>query len=231
MAFIADGGYARPELWLSLGWDAVQARGWNAPLYWSESDDGGGWSTFTLHGRVPVDEHAPVAHVSFFEADAYARWAGARLPTEHEWEALACSAPIAGNFAEARAFEPLPAARHAAHDAPAQLFGDVWEWTRSEYAPYPGFRVAPRRGRRVQRQVHVQPVRAARRLVRDAALAHPRDLPQLLPAGSAMAVQRDSPGAVRRSARCRAFDPITLSKSRGNRFARVEAWRPGFYSE
>jgi ergothioneine biosynthesis protein EgtB len=141
MAFIADGGYTRPELWLSLGWDTVQARGWRAPLYWRAEDGAARYSTFTLHGRVPVDVDAPVTHVSFFEADAYARWANARLPTEQEWEAIASTMPIAGHFADAGVYDPLPAPATRAN-GPVQLFGDVWEWTRSEYAPYPGFRIA-----------------------------------------------------------------------------------------
>lgn len=139
-AFVDDGGYRRPELWLSLGWDTVQARGWQAPLYWER--DGDTWRTFTLHGMADIDARTPVCHVSFFEADAYARWAGARLPTEFEWEHAARDAQIAGNFAESGALHPLPAAELPV-SGPAQLFGDVWEWTRSDYAPYPGFAPAP----------------------------------------------------------------------------------------
>jgi ergothioneine biosynthesis protein EgtB len=138
-AFIEDGGYRRPELWLSLGWDAVRSRGWQAPLYWERVD--GAWRTFTLHGMADIDPHTPVCHVSLFEADAYARWADARLPTEFEWEHAARAQPVAGNFVESGALHPLPAA-DAPAAAPAQLFGDVWEWTRSDYAPYPGFRTA-----------------------------------------------------------------------------------------
>jgi ergothioneine biosynthesis protein EgtB len=138
--FIADGGYQRPELWLSLGWDTVLARGWQAPLYWER--DGDTWRTFTLHGMVDIDAHTPVCHLSFFEADAYARWAGARLPTEFEWELAARKQPIAGNFLDTGALHPLPLAGPETVHGPAQLFGDVWEWTRSEYAPYPGYRPA-----------------------------------------------------------------------------------------
>ena len=139
--FIEDGGYRRPELWLSLGWDTVLARAWRAPLYWERRD--GAWWTFTLRGMVPIDPHAPVTHISLFEADAYARWAGARLPTEFEWEALAVPQPITGNFVDSGALHPLaPREATPAHTL-AQLWGDVWEWTQSSYAPYPGFKAAP----------------------------------------------------------------------------------------
>ena len=140
MAFIDDGGYRRPELWLSAGWDTVTTRGWQAPQYWTQRD--GDWFTFTLHGEVPVDPHAPICHASFYEADAFARWANERLPTEAEWEVAACRAPLAGNFLESGALHPL-ALREAPPDGTlAQAFGDVWEWTRSDYGPYPGFRPA-----------------------------------------------------------------------------------------
>jgi ergothioneine biosynthesis protein EgtB len=140
-AFIEDGGYRRPELWLSLGWDAVQSRGWTAPLYWERS--GSEWRTFTLHGLVPVDANTPLCHVSFFEADAYARWAGGRLPTEAEWEVAVARTPVRGNFLESGALHPLALREDAPPGALPQAFGDVWEWTRSDYAPYPGFRAAP----------------------------------------------------------------------------------------
>jgi ergothioneine biosynthesis protein EgtB len=140
LRFVQDGGYRRPELWLSLGWDTVTQRGWQAPLYWEEID--GQWHTFTLHGMAPIEENTPVCHVSFFEADAYARWAGARLPTEAEWEVVAQDAAIEGNFLESGALHPLAAREPAERGVPAQLFGDAWEWTRSDYAPYPGFRIA-----------------------------------------------------------------------------------------
>jgi ergothioneine biosynthesis protein EgtB len=138
--FMEDGGYRRPELWLSAGWDLVHARGWQAPAYWERRD--GEWRTFTLHGMAPVDPHAPVCHVSFYEAEAYARWAKARLPTEAEWEVAARNAPLAGNFLESRALHPLALREASADGTPAQIFGDVWEWTRSDYGPYPGFRTA-----------------------------------------------------------------------------------------
>ncbi len=137
--FIDAGGYRRPELWLAAGWDAVTARGWHAPQYWERRN--GQWHSFTLHGDVPVDPHTPVCHVSFFEADAYARWANARLPTEAEWEVAARDAPLAGNFLESGALHPLALRETAADETLAQAFGDVWEWTRSDYGPYPGFRL------------------------------------------------------------------------------------------
>src|SRR5258707_4331071 len=138
--FIEDGGYRRPELWLSAGWDAVRAGGWEAPLYWERREDG--WQVFTLHGEVPVDRNTPVCHVSFFEAEAFARWASARLPTEAEWEVAARDASRAGNFLESGALHPLALRGAPAEGRLAQAFGDVWEWTRSDYGPYPGYRPA-----------------------------------------------------------------------------------------
>jgi len=135
-AFIADGGYQKPELWLSDGWSMAEARGWTAPLYWERR--GGAWWEFTLAGMQPLDAEAPVCHVSFYEADAYATWTGARLPTEAEWEVAAAPRPPRGNFLDSGFLHP-----RAAHDDSgdtAQLFGDTWEWTRSAYAPYPGYR-------------------------------------------------------------------------------------------
>ncbi len=138
--FIDDGGYRRPELWLSAGWDAVTAGGWEAPLYWERRE--GCWQVFTLHGEAPVDRNAPVCHVSFFEAEAYARWANARLPTEAEWEVAARDAPREGNFLESGALHPLALREAPAEGRLAQAYGDVWEWTRSDYGPYPGYRPA-----------------------------------------------------------------------------------------
>jgi len=141
LAFIEDGGYRKPELWLSAGWDAVVQRGWDAPLYWEKID--GAWQTFTLHGMAPVEEHTPICHVSFYEADAFARWAGARLPTEAEWEVAAARLQVDGNFLESGALHPLALREAPAEGTLAQVYGDVWEWTRSDYAPYPGFETAP----------------------------------------------------------------------------------------
>jgi len=139
-AFIADGGYRRPELWLSLGWDWVQANRITAPLYWQR--DGNEWHTFTLHGKVAIDPHTPMCHVNYFEADAYARWAGARLPTEAEWEHAASRLEIRGNFLESAALHPLALREEPDVHQPSQMFGDVWEWTASAYLPYPGYRPA-----------------------------------------------------------------------------------------
>jgi ergothioneine biosynthesis protein EgtB len=140
LAFIEDGGYTRSELWLSAGWDAVRTQGWEAPLYWER--DGAGWSVFTLHGTEPVEGAEPVSHVSFYEADAYARWAGARLPTEAEWEVASASVPVDGAFAESMLFHPHAADEDEATGDMRQCFGDVWQWTGSQYTPYPGYRPA-----------------------------------------------------------------------------------------
>ncbi len=137
-AFVEDGGYTRPELWLSDGWSSVQQQGWQAPLYWSRDEPGASWRQLTLAGPREVRPDEPVTHVSFYEADAYARWVGARLPREEEWEVAATGRPLRGNFADSGRLHPARAEGDAA--GPAQLFGDVWEWTASPYAPYPGFR-------------------------------------------------------------------------------------------
>ncbi len=137
LAFVEDGGYRRPELWLSDGFAAAQEGRWGAPLYWSR-DEATGWTEFTLHGPRSLAPDEPVVHVSFYEADAYARWAGARLATEQEWEVVAAGEAVEGRFADAGRFHPAPAPARR----PAQLFGDAWEWTRSAYEPYPRFRPA-----------------------------------------------------------------------------------------
>jgi ergothioneine biosynthesis protein EgtB len=141
LAFMDDGGYARPELWLSDGWDARRTQGWTAPLYWERAEDD--WRAFTLAGMRPIDPAEPVTHVSFYEADAFARWAGARLPTEAEWEIAASEVSISGNFVEGDLLRPAPAVASDGESAPAQLFGDTWEWMSSPYTPYPGYRPAP----------------------------------------------------------------------------------------
>ncbi|SOD91805.1 ergothioneine biosynthesis protein EgtB [Caenispirillum bisanense] len=141
--FMVDGGYSRPDLWLMDGWAAAQREGWEAPRTWRRQGDGDDWRAFGLHGLQPLDPAAPVCHVSFYEADAYARWAGARLPTEEEWEVVAADLPVAGRFLNDPATDlltPRPAPPAEAGDAPVQMFGDVWEWTASPYRPYPGYR-------------------------------------------------------------------------------------------
>jgi ergothioneine biosynthesis protein EgtB len=138
LEFIHDDGYRRPELWLSEGWDTILQQGWEAPLYWEQAGDG--WQVFTASGTRPLDLDEPVCHVSFLEADAFSRWAGARLPLEGEWEHAAASCAIEGNFAESGTFHP--AALRTSGDSLSQMFGDVWEWTASAYLGYPGFHPA-----------------------------------------------------------------------------------------
>ena len=138
--FINDKGYQRPELWLSDGWDTVCREGWTAPLYWEKTGDG--WSEFSLRGMNPLNPAAPVGHVSYYEADAFARWCGARLPLESEWEQAAKDRMIAGNLLENWTLDALPSEPNAT-DGEDQLFGDLWEWTASAYLAYPGFRPAP----------------------------------------------------------------------------------------
>jgi ergothioneine biosynthesis protein EgtB len=140
LAFVEAGGYRQPTLWLSAGWDAVRTEGWEAPLYWEREDDA--WTTFTLHGPQPLALDEPVCHLSYYEADAFARWAGARLPTEAEWEVASARTGIeasVGSHADSARFHPTPAA-----DAPdaGQWFGELWQWTASPYVAYPGFRPA-----------------------------------------------------------------------------------------
>ncbi|MCA9653059.1 MAG: ergothioneine biosynthesis protein EgtB [Myxococcales bacterium] len=145
LQFMADDGYRRPELWLSAGWATVRDQGWRAPLYWEreggepEGAAAAGWQQFTLGGMRAVDPAEPVCHLSLFEADAYARWSGHRLPTEAEWETACASRPVHGNFVERGALHPMPL-QGATGPGPHQAFGDAWEWTSSAYAPYPGFR-------------------------------------------------------------------------------------------
>jgi ergothioneine biosynthesis protein EgtB len=138
LAFMADGGYENANLWLSDAWATVQSEGWRAPLYWEEEAADGLWTAMTLLGRRQVDPQAPVCHVSLFEADAYARWAGARLPKEAELEVAVAGLPVAGNLLGSDVL--MPQAGTGTVDRPDQLYGDVWEWTQSAYGPYPGFR-------------------------------------------------------------------------------------------
>ncbi|MEQ9454365.1 MAG: ergothioneine biosynthesis protein EgtB [Phycisphaeraceae bacterium] len=133
--FIDDGGYQRHDLWLSMGWDAVNKHNWTSPLYWFRQSNR--WMEYALNGPRPLHDHEPVSHISYFEADAYARWAGHRLPTEAEWETAAQHTQVNGNLAEQRHYHPVPA-----DDAPGlrQMFGDTWEWTASPYTAYPGYK-------------------------------------------------------------------------------------------
>jgi ergothioneine biosynthesis protein EgtB len=134
LAFVEDGGYRHPGLWHADGWAAVESQGWQAPLYWERVD--GAWHEMTLGGLRALDPAAPVAHVSWFEAEAYAAWAGARLPREAEWEHVAATVPVAGNFVEDDRLHPAA----DTGEGMRQLYGDVWEWTGSAYRPYPGYR-------------------------------------------------------------------------------------------
>jgi ergothioneine biosynthesis protein EgtB len=143
LAFIDQNGYNRPELWLSEGWITMRSEGWQAPLYWQrDNDTKSGWSIYTLHGFQPLEDlsETPVCHLSFFEADAYARWSGHRLPTEFEWEHATQSQTLQGNFVESGNLHPIPA---IAEPGLQQLFGDVWEWTSSGYTGYPGYKPLP----------------------------------------------------------------------------------------
>lgn len=146
LAFMDESGYTRPELWLAEGWTTMRAENWQAPFYWHRDPaTRAGWSIFTMGGFMPMDElsETPVCHLSFFEADAYARWAACRLPTEFEWEYAATQqafSPSAGNFVESAQLHPVPARSEAGLQ---QLFGDVWEWTQSGYTGYPGYHPLP----------------------------------------------------------------------------------------
>jgi ergothioneine biosynthesis protein EgtB len=137
LEFMNDGGYRRPELWLSDGWDTVCAQGWKSPFYWEDHD--GQWFDFSYDGMREVDPAAPVCHVSYYEADAFAHWSKARLPREDEWEVVGANASISGTFLESEKLRPQPASGKGLQ----QMFGDVWEWTASPYIAYPGFTPAP----------------------------------------------------------------------------------------
>ncbi|MEX1055939.1 MAG: SUMF1/EgtB/PvdO family nonheme iron enzyme, partial [Rhodothermales bacterium] len=136
--FMEDGGYERPELWLSEGWAIVEENGWTEPFYWERRDES--WHVFTLAGMQSLSDHEPACHLSYFDADAYARWAGARLPTEAEWEIASATVSVEGNFVESGRLHPTTS---AGDKQLAQMYGDVWEWTRSQYSPYPGYYPSP----------------------------------------------------------------------------------------
>ncbi len=137
LEFMSDGGYERPDLWLSDGWTACRTGEWRAPLYWETQ--GCQWGMMTLTGFRPMSATEPICHVSYYEADAYARWAGARLPTEAEWETAAATVPLAGHFLEGQAFHPSAAPAEDDRGPLFQLFGDVWQWTSSPHTAYPGY--------------------------------------------------------------------------------------------
>ena len=139
ISFIEDSGYQRSELWLDEGWATIQKENWNAPLYWQKKD--GEWHYFTLSGLRKVNPAEPVTHISYYEADAFARWTGNRLPTEAEWEVAAGDLPYKGNFVESGYYHPSPLQYES--QGMKQMFGDVWEWTSSSYDPYPGYRPLP----------------------------------------------------------------------------------------
>lgn len=139
LEFIEAGGYQQPQWWLADGWDSVQANQWQAPLYWVKQDNT--WQIFTLNGMIPLHPHEPVSHISYYEADAYARFRGARLPREEEWEHFVLTQPLTpatGHFMEDGRFHPHSANRTP--QTPQQFFGDLWEWTASAFTPYPGYR-------------------------------------------------------------------------------------------
>ena len=141
LEFIQDGGYETPEIWLSEGWATVETNNWNAPLYWQKQN--GKWMQFTLTGLREVESDEPLTHVSYFEADAYARWAGSRLPTEPEWEVAASNITIEGNFIDNLNFHPVSMGENTNGNPLKQMFGDVWEWTQSSYSAYPGYKTIP----------------------------------------------------------------------------------------
>ena len=171
LEFMADGGYTTPTLWLSDGWAAAEAQGWEAPGYWRKID--GDWLLMTLGGLRRVEPRAPVCHVSYYEADAFARWSGKDLPTEAEWEVAAKS------------------------DALDDAYGIVWQWTRSAYTPYPGYRAAARRAWRIQWQVHGQSAGVARLVAGDARRSFAPQLSQFLLSVGPLAVYRPSARRIR----------------------------------
>lgn len=138
LEFMDDRGYERPELWLSDAWNVIQTRGWNAPLYWERKD--GQWRIMTLGGMRDLNPNEPVCHVSYYEADAFSRWMDCWLPRESVWETVASGLPTKGNFVEEDRLHPAPLASQNEASSPAQMFGDVWEWTCSPYSAYPGYR-------------------------------------------------------------------------------------------
>jgi ergothioneine biosynthesis protein EgtB len=141
LEFLEDGGYKDPKWWLDEGFAAVENNEWDRPLYWVERN--GEWYHFTLSGLEKIDVNEPVTHVSYFEADAYARWKGCRLPTEHEWEVASKKESLKGNFVESKHHHPACFSKNSRGKKIHQMFGDVWQWTQSSYAPYPGYKPFP----------------------------------------------------------------------------------------
>lgn len=139
MEFMEDGGYQKSPFWLDEGWTSVGKEGWEAPLYWFKRD--GEWMQFTLSGARSVDPNEPVTHISYFEADAFARWKGVRLPTEQEWEHACNGLAVQGNFVDEKNFHPVP--MNSVNEGLSQMYGDVWEWTMSSYSPYPNYKPLP----------------------------------------------------------------------------------------
>jgi hypothetical protein len=212
MAFIEDGGYRNPALWLAEGWDWIGAQGIEAPLYWRGGEE------FTLMGQQALDLERPVTHISMFEADAYANWAGARLPTEAEWE---LAAGREGRDAGDAAGLPHPGEAVSAEEGKLQqLFGPLLAVDQQQLRAVPRLQTGGRRDRRIQRQVHGQPVCAARFIVRDAGRPCARQLPQLLPGIGALAVHGDpprAPGLIRQRPVWQAPLPLPSAPAGGSR--------------
>ncbi|PJA97893.1 MAG: ergothioneine biosynthesis protein EgtB, partial [Ignavibacteriales bacterium CG_4_9_14_3_um_filter_30_11] len=140
LEFIESGAYKKQELWLSDGWVVVEKENWEAPLYWKKIENK--WWNFTLSGLKEISMNEPVTHISYYEADAFARWAGGRLPTEFEWEVAVKNIKIKGNFVDNKHYHPIPCVENTSYEL-KQMYGDVWEWTQSAFLPYPGFKPLP----------------------------------------------------------------------------------------
>ena len=220
LGFIEEGGYRRPEFWLSDGWAAVRQQGWEAPLYWRRED--GEWSIFTLSGRRRLNPAEPVCHVSFYEADAFAKWAGKRLPTEAEWEIAAEDLPVTRQFRRQPPFSPVRRWSGSVGTREADAAPDVRRCLGVDGQPL--YRLSPlspgrRRDRRIQRQVHVQSDGAARRLRRDPGRACPGDLPQFFPARGALGVRGVAAGGGHLDDQTARASPFTIWRPARRAFA------------